>query len=54
VFRNGVAPVVLAAAAAWLAVLMWRAGQVRGIITSNDDTKPILAGRRGARGDHPE
>lgn len=40
VFRNGVAPVVLAVAAAWLAVLMC--------------TKRILAGRRGARGDHPE
>jgi hypothetical protein len=53
VFRHGVAPVVLTVATVWLVVLMWRAGKVRGVVTSRDDVKRILAGRRGARGDHP-
>jgi hypothetical protein len=52
VFRNGVAPVVLAATAVWLAVLMWRAGK-----TSTDRACPMPGPRpccRGGRADHLE
>jgi hypothetical protein len=54
VFRHGMAPVVLAGAIVWLVVLMWRAGTAPGVVTSSDDAKRILAGRRGVRSDHPE